>query len=256
MFFGPILNPAVDVVSKTSSGSRQDSNGNIQLPDVPITNENYKESPVSTTINLNNALDYDRLAKIFDFNSLGKVFSDMNNQNLQNDISLMQANQNFNSAEALKNRQFQSAEALKNRNFQASQAQKAMDFERSEASVLRNWQEMMSNTAYQRAVQDMEKAGLNPILAYTQGGATVPSGASGKGFSASGSSASGSQASSGYSQSKRDTASDLFGALIGYINSISSLRSSEANRYNAETNRINSDTKKMEVLTNFISRLF
>lgn len=40
------------------------------------------------------------------------------------------------------------------------------------------FQERMSNTAYQRAMQDMEKAGLNPILAYNQGGATAPPGAS------------------------------------------------------------------------------
>lgn len=48
-----------------------------------------------------------------------------------------------------------------------------------EAEKQRRWQEEMANTQYQRAVNDMSKAGLNPILAVTGGGVGtgVPGGA-------------------------------------------------------------------------------
>lgn len=99
-----------------------------------------------------------------------------------NPMTFLKAEQNFNSAEAQKNRDFQ---------------------------------EYMSNTAFQRMIKDIEAAGYNPWLALNSGGAAVGSGST--------ASSSGSSAASVFgSKKQQDTAdkdrlADVFRTILSFV---------------------------------------
>lgn len=70
--------------------------------------------------------------------------------------------------------------------FNANQAALARTFNAGEAEKNRQFQDHESSTAWQRGVADIKAAGLNPALAYGQGGASAPSGSTASSPSASG----------------------------------------------------------------------
>lgn len=87
---------------------------------------------------------------------------------------------------------FNAQQAALQREYEAQQAQIARDFSAMEAAKNRDFQERMARSSYQYAVEDLKAAGLNPYLAYQQGGASAPAGSVAQSFSAHGSAASGS----------------------------------------------------------------
>lgn len=94
---------------------------------------------------------------------------------LQGAVSGAQSIANQNNANAL------TAAEQANR-VSAMSVERQYRYNAQEAQKQRDWQERMSNTAYQRQIADLKAAGLNPILGYMQGqGATTPSGAAASG---------------------------------------------------------------------------
>lgn len=119
--------------------------------------------------------------------------SDLRNQQFQREANAL--GMAYNTAEAEKARSFSALEAAKTRDFNASEARIAREFSALEAQKQRDYQTAMANSAYQRQVADMRAAGLNPYLAYSNGGATVPSGSAASAFAASSGTAHGTSAS-------------------------------------------------------------
>lgn len=68
--------------------------------------------------------------------------------------------------------------------YNAAEAEKARQFNSAEAAKGREWSEMMRKTAYQTTMEDMKKAGLNPILAASRGATSADTAAAAQGAAA------------------------------------------------------------------------
>lgn len=155
----------------------------------------------------------------------------------------------FQAGEAELSRRFQSDEAGISREFSAQQAQKQMDF-----------QERMASTQVQRATEDLQRAGLNRILALGQPSA-APAGAMAQsstpaGSAASGSRGTGSSASSSGGSAPAGMPSDLAAIMNATINmqtarSLIDKQKKEGELIDAQKERTDAETVKTKAETGF-----
>lgn len=110
--------------------------------------------------------------------------------------------------------------------FNASQVNRQNKFNAREAGKNRQFQERMRNSQWQSAVEDMRAAGINPALAYGQGGNASPSGSAASGAAAH---AATDPASSAYGVKSQRKQLEIMEAQRGLLDAQAAKTRSEAN---------------------------
>lgn len=151
----------------------------------------------------------------------------------------------------------QSAEAFERQaQFNHAEAEQTRNFNEQEAGRNREFQKDMRATQYQTAVADMERAGLNPMLAYSQGGAGTPSGSQATSSAASASSTPAHSADKTVALqlalSSAKTAQDIqeSNSRIGVNNADIALKAAQAEAATSSAKNLDMSTKEIEWRTN------
>jgi len=119
-------------------------------------------------------------------------------------------------------------------------------FNAAQSAQQMQFQERMRATQYQTAVEDLKKAGLNPMLAYTQGGAGTPSGAA--------ASAAGSHRVENVAASAANSAAQA--AQFTNIMEQNALLKAQINKTDTESDNIMAETMNKRDLNPYIKKQF
>lgn len=168
------------------------------------------------------------------------------------------AQQKYNQKSMLQQMGYNTLQAIQQGIYNHIENTAAMNYNSAEALANRQFQEKMSNTSYQRAVEDMKKAGLNPILAFSNGGASTPGGSagtiSGASMGLASSSALGISRSSGFVPNSYSSSSwsksDWYNASQSWNQMLSETHLSPYGLMKALTNIDNKTNETIEDITN------